>query len=111
LTNLIVQIMVNCMTVTNKILWVSTFEKIGNKSDFFNYLICAKVALKKFKVKKKFVSSSSIKLEGKKFQRIVCLEFKKISDAKKFFKSKEYTKARRYLKKGKSIRHLNLISI
>ena len=98
------------MTNINKILWISTFEKIGNKSDFSNYLTCAKVALKKFNVKIKFISTSSIKLEGKKFQRIVCLEFKKISDAKKFFKSKEYTKARGYLKKGKSIRHLNLIN-
>jgi uncharacterized protein (DUF1330 family) len=95
----------------NKILWISTFEKIGNKTHFMNYLVNAKNAIKKNNVKIKFISTHSEKLKGKKFQRIVCLEFNKISDAKRFFKSKDYVKARSFLKKAKSVRHLNLIKI
>jgi len=97
--------------MNSKILWISCFEKIGDKKNFKNYILNAKAALIKFNVKIKFASSEITKLEGKKFERIVCLEFKNISDAKKFFKSKDYKFARKFLSKGKSIRYLNLIRI
>lgn len=97
--------------MSNKVLWISCFEKLGDKNNFQKYILNAKTTLKKFKVKIKFVSSEITKLEGKKFQRVVCLEFKNISDAKKFFKSKDYKFARGFLSKGNSVRHLNLIKI
>ena len=93
------------------LLWISCFEKIGKKNTFSKYIFHAKKAMKKFNIKIKFASSETTKLEGKKFQRIVCLEFRNISDAKKFFKSNDYKLARKFLSKGKSIRNLNLIKI
>lgn len=97
--------------MSSRILWISCFEKIGENNNFQKYVLNAKAALKKFNVKIKFASSEITKLEGKKFKRIVCLEFKNISGAKKFFKSKDYKLARKFLSKAKSIRYLNLIKI
>ena len=97
--------------MNSKILWISCFEKLGEKKNFKKYILNAKAALKKFNVKIKFVSSKITKLEEKKFQRIVCLEFKDIYDEKKIFKSKDYKLARKFLSNGKSIRYLNLIRI
>ena len=80
--------------MNSTILWISFFEKLGEKKNFQKYILNAKVALKKFNLKIKFASSEVTKLEGKKF-----------------FKSKDYKLARKFLNNGKSIRHLNLIQI
>ena len=95
----------------HKTLWITCFEKIGLKKNFEDYIIHAKPALKKYKVKIKFASNNIIKLEGKKFERVVCLEFKNSIQAKKFFNSPEYKNAKKFLKRGNSIRNLNLVNI
>jgi len=95
----------------NKTLWIACFEKIGPKKDFQNYFFYARLAIKKYKVKIRFASNHIIKLEGKKFKRIVCLEFNNQSSAKKFFNSPEYCRAKKFLKNDQSVRNLNLLNI
>lgn len=87
--------------------WLSTFENIRSNKSLLDYSIQAKKIIKKYKGKMIFKSETNIKLEGKKYKRIVCFRFKNISDAKKCYSSTEYKKIKKIIRK-KVQRNINL---
>lgn len=87
--------------------WLSTFENIKSDKSLLEYSTQAKKIIKKYDGKLIFKSQNNIKLEGKKYKRIVCFKFKNIKDAKKCHSSKEYKKIKKIISK-KVDRNINL---